>query len=72
MLRVVKNREYELYELKEENKNLISLKRESDRILAKKNNDKILNTLRDEVMMTKSLIAEAKRKERINEKGFKK
>lgn len=43
MLRVLKNREYELFEMKTENKSLIKLKNDSDRVIAKMNNDALLN-----------------------------
>ncbi|KRX04980.1 Mannose-binding lectin [Pseudocohnilembus persalinus] len=70
--RVTELRQRELNDLQIEQRNLIALKRDAERNLKKIKPDRILNSLRDDILHTKNLIKEQKRIEKINEKNFKK
>ncbi|KAL4505861.1 hypothetical protein ABPG72_013622 [Tetrahymena utriculariae] len=68
----LKEIDYQLNEAKVFNKNLLYIKREQERTMQSNKETTKIKMLRDEVMHLKSLIREARRVLKDNEKGFKK
>lgn len=64
--------EMKLDDAKYLNKNLLSLKREQERVMVSNRDTVRLKLLRDEVSLLKSLVREARRLFKENEKCFKK